>query len=226
MTLTFGVPAALPQVYGDPAMLRQAILSLLTAMAEGVRGGAMAVDIVLRGDAVVWTIHRTGSGGVPNLSASDGVAISTSLIRVYGGRLWVDRDAPQGTAAIGIALPALKPKVVLAIDDDAGTVSLYHRYLQPYGYDLEAAGSGEEAWDILQRVEPDAILLDVLMPREDGWEVLQRLRAMPGTRETPILVCSVLSEPRLALALGADAVLQKPFDQEVLAQALSRLLCA
>ncbi len=47
---------------------------------------------------------------------------------------------------------------------------------------------------------------------------------MPETREIPVLVCSVLSEPRLALALGADAVLQKPFDQDVLAQALSRLL--
>ncbi|MGQ9683779.1 MAG: response regulator [Anaerolineae bacterium] len=63
-----------------------------------------------------------------------------------------------------------------------------------------------------------------MMPEQDGWETLQTLRAQPGLQDTPIIVCSILDEPQLALSLGADDVLRKPVSQAALLQTLSRWL--
>lgn len=51
------------------------------------------------------------------------------------------------------------------------------------------------------------------MPGRDGWDFLQALKASPATRTIPVIVCSVLDEPEVALSLGAAAYLQKPIDQ-------------
>lgn len=67
-------------------------------------------------------------------------------------------------------------------------------------------------------------LLDVLMPNNDGWQILEWLRAEPSTSTVPIVVCSVLDQPHLAFALGAQAVLQKPVTQADLLKTVHRLL--
>ena len=71
---------------------------------------------------------------------------------------------------------------------------------------------------------PDAIVLDVMMRDVDGWELLQTLRSRPELAQVPIIVCSVLNEPTLALALGATAYLRKPIAADVLLAALGRAL--
>jgi CheY-like chemotaxis protein len=60
------------------------------------------------------------------------------------------------------------------------------------------------------------------MPGRDGWELLLELKRDRGTREIPVVLCSVLDEPRLALSLGAAGYLHKPIDQGQLVGALSR----
>ena len=76
----------------------------------------------------------------------------------------------------------------------------------------------------LRETIPDLVLLDVLMPKRDGWHVLQYLKTLPETRQVPVIVCSVLSQPRLALALGASEVLIKPIDRETLLRTIRALL--
>lgn len=119
---------------------------------------------------------------------------------------------------------AIKPKTILIIDDDGDTISLYQRYLQGQDYVLQVAQSGDQAQALIAGGVPDLILLDVLMPREDGWDILQRLRAAPETASIPVVICSVLSQSRLALALGAVEVLGKPLDQAALLRTVQRLL--
>ena len=73
-----------------------------------------------------------------------------------------------------------------------------------------------------RRTPLELIVLDIMMPEQDGWEVLQRLRATPETRDLPILVCSVLNEPEIAQALGASDYLIKPVTQDALLTKVER----
>ncbi len=57
---------------------------------------------------------------------------------------------------------------------------------------------------------PDVIILDIMMPHVEGWTILRELRETPGTRKVPVIVCSIVDNPELALALGAHAFLAKP----------------
>jgi CheY-like chemotaxis protein len=70
-------------------------------------------------------------------------------------------------------------------------------------------------------IRPTVIILDVLLPQEDGWELLMSLRADDRTRDIPVIVCSVLREPQLARSLGASAHLPKPVTQGALLEALT-----
>jgi len=62
---------------------------------------------------------------------------------------------------------------------------------------------------------PDAIILDLLMPDKNGWEVLEELKANPVTRDIPVIICSMMKQPRAiekAKEMGAFAYMRKPFD--------------
>ncbi len=69
---------------------------------------------------------------------------------------------------------------------------------------------------------PRIILLDVMMPGVHDWEPLGRLREHPATRSVPIIVCTILPQEQLALALGAAGFVRKPVSREALLAALDR----
>ncbi len=71
-------------------------------------------------------------------------------------------------------------------------------------------------------LKPWLIILDVMLPTMDGWEALQNLKNHPDTHAIPVLVCSVLDTPDMALALGADGFLKKPPDQIEFLNTLAR----
>jgi len=78
------------------------------------------------------------------------------------------------------------------------------------------------ALEAIQKRSPSLILLDLMLPGQDGWEILQTLKANAATAQIPVVVCSVLHEPGLAATLGADGYLRKPVTQEALLQELAR----
>ena len=115
-------------------------------------------------------------------------------------------------------------KTVMVVDDEERMRSLLRTYLAREGYRVVAAADGREALRLAKTEQPDLIILDVMMPNQDGWQVLRGLKENPDTARTPVIICSVLKEPELALSLGADAYLKKPVERlELLAQ-VERLL--
>jgi CheY-like chemotaxis protein len=72
------------------------------------------------------------------------------------------------------------------------------------------ARDGSQATRIAQETQPLLIILDVMLPEQDGWEILQTLKSHPETQRIPVLVCSVLNASELAISLGADGFLRKP----------------
>ena len=110
---------------------------------------------------------------------------------------------------------------MLVVDDNEELFALFQRYVADHPYQLIHAQSVDQALRLVQSNPPDVITLDLMMPNRDGWELLQALRADPATIPIPVIVCSVLEDPDLALSLGAQAYLKKPVGAVDLLQALA-----
>jgi two-component system response regulator MprA len=108
--------------------------------------------------------------------------------------------------------PLLK---VLVIDDEESIVDFIKLGLHYEGFQVEAAPDGEQGIVAAQRINPDVIILDVMMPGVDGLEVCRRLRANPTTSDIPILMLTAKDEVGdriLGLQTGADDYITKPFN--------------
>ncbi|PJF22891.1 MAG: hypothetical protein CUN56_03710 [Phototrophicales bacterium] len=112
---------------------------------------------------------------------------------------------------------------VLIIDDNEGLVELLERYLSGQTYQVVSANSGEAGLKLAQQLQPDAIIMDLMMPGMDGWELLQYLRTDAITRGIPVIICSVINDPELAYSLGASLCIAKPVSKETILNALHQL---
>ena len=115
---------------------------------------------------------------------------------------------------------------VVIIEDDSAAASYYSTLFKGNGYRVEVANDGVSGVDLCTRVQPQVILLDVMMPRQNGILVLQTLRASDETKNTPVVVMSNFSEPTLikrALQLGAlEYVIKTQVEGPALLNALPR----
>jgi DNA-binding response OmpR family regulator len=104
--------------------------------------------------------------------------------------------------------------LILVADDDPDIRSLVELRLEKSGYDVVAAGDGEQAFATALERAPDIALLDVMMPKLDGYEVTQRLREHEATRHLPIILLTArVQETDIARGVeaGADDYVKKPF---------------
>ena len=118
-------------------------------------------------------------------------------------------------------------KMVLVIDDEPEVVDPIKDCLEGNGYRVATAYSGEEGLEKALSAPPDIILLDILMPQMDGYEVLRRLRAVPGTRHTPILILTAKGETSSILKsqeLRVSDYLIKPVTLEALLDSVRKHL--
>jgi signal transduction histidine kinase/DNA-binding response OmpR family regulator/HAMP domain-containing protein len=113
---------------------------------------------------------------------------------------------------------------VLVVDDDPAARDLLTANLKGSGYRLLHAANGDEALNLARVARPDAITLDVMMPKPDGWEVLSALKADADLRDIPVVIVTVLSDRGIGLSLGAVDVLTKPVDRAHLATLIHRLI--
>jgi CheY-like chemotaxis protein len=113
-------------------------------------------------------------------------------------------DAPETPVADGGGGPSAGTLVI--IEDDPAAANYYATLFRGNGYEVHVANDGVSGVDVCTRVQPQVILLDVMMPRQNGILVLQTLRASDETKNTPVVVMSNFSEPTLikrAIQLGA-----------------------
>jgi CheY-like chemotaxis protein len=115
---------------------------------------------------------------------------------------------------------------IVIIEDDQTAASYYATLFRGNGYRVEVANDGVSGVDLCARMQPQVILLDVMMPRQNGILVLQTLRASDETKSTPVVVMSNFSEPTLikrALQLGAlEYVIKTQVEGPALLNALPR----
>jgi len=108
-----------------------------------------------------------------------------------------------------VSLPSKGAATLLVVDDDTETRYLLSAMLEAEGYTTVLAASGNQALDILSRVSPAAILLDLLMPEMDGFEVLRRIREDRMSRDIPVFILTAkdLTEQDLSNLAGQTRAL-------------------
>ena len=119
-------------------------------------------------------------------------------------------------------LPAVK--TILVVDDERNIIELVRLYLEQAGYAVAEAHDGDEALRQHERIDPDLIVLDLMLPGRDGIDVTREVRRRG---DTPILMLTARSEDIdriVGLELGADDYLTKPFNPRELAARVKAIL--
>jgi two-component system OmpR family response regulator len=114
---------------------------------------------------------------------------------------------------------------ILVVDDDQNTRLLSERVLKSAGHEVQSVGTASDAMAALDASPPDLVLLDVVMPDQDGWSVLDHIRALPRRPLVVVMTARVEEQTAArAMQLGAVACLYKPFGLRELVENCNRLL--
>lgn len=169
-----------------------------------------------------------------------GLPLCRRLARLLGGEVTVTSEVGVGSvfaatlpmhyeeagapAAAPVELPieaGLMP--VIIIDDEVELRHILTRYLRDSRYQPLAARNLREARELMQRVRPQAVVLDIMLKGEDSWRWLSELKGSQATANIPVIVVTTVEDERKARALGADAYCVKPITAEQLLSELDML---
>jgi CheY-like chemotaxis protein len=117
------------------------------------------------------------------------------------------------------------PQRVLIVDDHADTAESLAFWLRRLGYETHVAGDGERGLEVAGALKPQAVLLDLTLPRIDGYEVARRLRAEPHGRGVTLVAVSGRTWPEeqaRSREAGFDHFLVKPVDFDLHQRALEQ----
>lgn len=118
-----------------------------------------------------------------------------------------------------------RPRCII-VDDHSDTRLGYAEFLSAFGFEVRTAADAEELRPVLHEWIPDAIVLDLQLPRTDGWQLTREIKADPRTCQVVIVVvsaCVMPTERAAAEAAGCDSFINKPVDPTVILNELTRL---
>ena len=213
-TVTSGLIAPI-----HPSALRQV---LIMAMGQAIRHTSSPGLITVSAECEDGSIQIT-LDGIPTAGdfPPDGSLIG-ELLASLGGSVEVDLD--RDGAILRVTLPSAGEVTVLVVDDNLDLVHYFRRCTAGTRYRIIHEAEGSNVLETVRSAAPDIIVLDIMLPDVDGWELLAQLYEQPETRPIPVIVCSVIREEELALALGAATYLAKPVEPRQFLQALDQVL--
>jgi PAS domain S-box-containing protein len=170
-----------------------------------------------------------------------GLAITSKLVEMHGSKLEIESESGRGSCFyfllpfVEVAVPprplpvASKSRAdrtprIMVVEDNLATGQLIQSQLASSGYETIRCDKPEQALDLAIELQPDAITLDLLMKPVHGLEVLLQLKNNPRTLKIPVIVVTIVDQPGIGGALGADEYLVKPVDKQTLLSAVERCL--
>ena len=224
--VSYSESEALPDVWLKAPLLRQALLTLIST--------ALYIDgsdeIVIYGDAypreVCIRIQAALGQNRPVLTPEDyekQLEMTEKLIMLCHGSLEISfGDREDRSFVATITLPIAEQRAILVIDDNADTRRLFEQYLSGSPYRCISTDDPQQGLALAKELSPQVIVLDLMMPDEDGWSLLWQFREHPQTRNIPIIICTILPLDELGLVLGAAEFLHKPVTRPAFLAALNR----
>ena len=172
-----------------------------------------------------------------------GLPICKEIVAYYDGNLWVEGRKGEGSTFF-FTLPAIPAsvgpvegaeaiedlaegngkKTILLVDDNHNMRKLLRYQFRRRGHKVLEAASGSEALEIVHRTHVDLITLDLMMPTMSGYDLLGMLTDDPMTKDTPVLIISVVEDKEKGILLGASDYLTKPFREGELVEKIQALL--
>ena len=185
--------------------------------------------------------YRRAESGKAVEGTGLGLAITERLVNMHGSQLEIDSRPGEGTCfhfslplvanhPVQSAQPATaRPEIrraprIFVIEDDAASAHLIESQLSSSGYEAICCEHPRRARDLVAKLQPDAITLDLLMKPVHGIQVLLELKNDPRTAKIPVVVVTIVDQPAIGTALGADEYLVKPVEKAALLAALERCL--
>lgn len=169
-----------------------------------------------------------------------GLPLSQKLAELLGGRVWINSRLGAGStffASIPMAYPDLTlnstipvwqpetgKKPVLVVEDSPEIILAYEKYVEGTSYQIIVAQTLAAAKKALLAFKPAALILDILLERENTWGFLSELKQQETTQDLPILVTTVINNQQKALGLGADAFIIKPIDRFLFLNTVNKLV--
>lgn len=167
-----------------------------------------------------------------------GLAIARSIIEAHKGTIVADSQVGRGTT-FTVTLPAtsqtsvdLKPELlepagdylIEIVDDDPDILRLLRMYLEDEGFRTVTAETATRGMALAEELHPNAIILDVLLPDQDGFMLLESLKSKPETSGIPVVILSIIKEKLKGMKLGAADYLIKPVGHSLLKATLNKVL--
>ncbi len=121
-------------------------------------------------------------------------------------------------------------KIVVCIEDEPEMIDLIKLILGRKGFELAGAMGGREGLELIRRLKPDLVLLDLMMPDMDGWEVYQQIKSDDELKHIPVIIVTAKAQS-IDKVLGlhiakVDDYVTKPFGPQELLQSIEKVLIA
>lgn len=118
-------------------------------------------------------------------------------------------------------------KHILVVEDEESLLRLQTILLTARGYDVTGVADGVDALATIDRVKPDLVLLDIMLPGVDGFEVCRHIKEHPGCQNVPVVMLTAKrseEDRKRGLSIGASAYITKPFRSSQLLSTVEQLL--
>lgn len=216
------LPPQTPVLWINRTLIRQLLIMVVSSTIHSAVDGTLTICSEMAGDKVKLIFVYSGTQAAQVGGSENSLETMDQLAQQAGIALTISDDR-QTPAQVILSIPVSARQRVMMVDDSLDAIELTRRYLAGTQFDVIAISRTEEALIQAQTLQPSCILLDVMMPGRDGWEILALLKSHPAITTIPVVVCSVLRNQELALALGATAVLPRPHTAQELIELLQAI---
>jgi signal transduction histidine kinase/ActR/RegA family two-component response regulator len=181
------------------------------------------------------SFQQGGRGPAREEGTGLGLTLCRKIVALFGGRMWLDSKVGEGST-FGFAIPTATRAaevstahkvsefpVVVLVDDDRASLDLMSAYLEDAQVQVIRATDGVSGLQLIRKVLPAAVVLDIKLPRLDGWQVLAELKAADDTAAIPVVIASIVDDRQRGMAAGADIQLLKPVSRDDLIGALRKV---
>jgi len=171
-----------------------------------------------------------------------GLAITQRLVELHGGQLGLESERGAGTC-FHFTLPSAeaiedrrveRPAAasgragefgrILVVEDDVAAAQLLQSHLTSAGYEVELCLEPQRALELVAKLQPAAVTMDIIMGPVNGWELLSNLKGDHRTAKIPVIMVTIVDQPGTGALLGADEYVMKPVEKTALLSSVERCL--